>query len=200
MKFLQLLILIEILICTQHSKAGWETNPYLGYGQLSLQLGDEVLVNGQAASYVLGVKSGWSLGQNFLIALDYSRSGPFELGFKHRYYGTSIDSGLFTLFSGGLGLEYNIGSWTFWYGSYPYHTLEEQRIDFQMKGTMTRLGIGIDLDSKTTVHFNYETSKLSLKDPSYTVRSIICYNSSIQECTTTGQSMTLFFAISAKIN
>ena len=160
MKLLQSLILIVLLSSTLAAPASWLTEPYIGYGQLSLKLGDEVIINGEATSYILGAKTGFQIGQNIYIAADYSRAGPYEIKFKQRYYGASIDSGYFNLYSGGIGVEYNFGTWMLWYGLYPYHVLAENKIDFQLKGQMKRLGLGFSLDAKTKLYFNYENSSL----------------------------------------
>jgi hypothetical protein len=200
MNILQLLFVIILSLPICYSHASWVTEPYLGFGQLSLKLGDEVLINGEATSYSLGIRSGIQLGQNLVLAADYSRAGPYQVKFKVRHYGTSIDSGYFTLYSGGLGLRYTFGNWMLWAGQYPYHVLEEHKIDFQLKGTMKRVGIGLTLDSKTNIYFHYDTSSVSMSQPSSTAQSIICYNTIYDECTKTGTSTTLFFAISSTIN
>ncbi len=98
-----------------------------------------------------------------------------------------------------MGLEASLGSWNFYYGQYPYHTLEEHKIDFQMKGTMNRMGIGLDLDSKAKITFVYESSTLDMKNPTGTVSSILCYNTPIEDCKTSGTSHSLYFVISAPI-
>ncbi len=195
MKLLQWLFALFLFLHAQTLSAGLVTKPYLGFGQLSLSLGSEQLIKGESTSYILGARSGVKLGENFYLAADYSRAGPYNLKFKNNYYGTSIDSGLFTLYSGGIGIEYLVGSWMLWYGIYPYHALEEHRIDFQMKGAMTRAGIGLTLDAKLSLSFQSETSSLNIKDPTATALSIICYNSTTDQCAKTGRSSTLFFSL-----
>lgn len=200
MTLLQLLFTIFLFLYPQALLANIVTKPYLGFGQMSLSLGNESLIKGESSSYVLGAQTGIMLGPNFYLALDYTRAGPYSVKFKNNYYGTSIDSGFFTLYSGGVGIEYTRGSWMLWYGTYPYHALEEHRIDFQMKGTMTRTGLGFTLDSKLSLYFHYEKSNLSIKDPTSTARNIICYTSPTDECSLTGRSSTLFFSLVATLN
>jgi hypothetical protein len=200
MKLLQLLIAFWTLTYITAAKAAWITEPYLGYGQISLKLGDEMLINGESTSYVLGARTGYKMGANLLLAADYSRAGPYNLKFKNRYYGTSIDSGLFTLYTAGLGIELQLGQWMLWLGGYPYHTLEEHKIDMQMKGSLRRAGLGFSLDAKTSIYFQYESSELKMENPSSTAQSIICYNTNIDQCKKTGTATGLSFIITAHIN
>lgn len=199
MIYRQYVILIFLYLFSIPSKASWTTEPYLGYGQLSLALGNKTLVKGEGVGYILGARTGWQLGSLF-IGGDYSRNGPFKVTFRDRVYGTSITSGLFTIFSGGVGAKYSFGSWMLWVGTYPYHVLEEHRIDFQLKGTMNRYGLGFVLDSKLNIYFQFETSNIQMSNPNSATLGIICYGSgSSSDCPHTGSTDTISFILSSTI-
>ncbi len=193
----QYFISFLVLFFSISLKAEWFTEPYLGYGQLTTSLGNKAIIDGEGMGYLLGAKTGLKLNSLF-IGADYARSGPFKVMYKSSIYGTSITSGLFTSYSGGLGLKYSFGSWSIWYGRYPYHVLEEQRIDFQMKGSMNRWGLGFVIDQKTLVYFQYESSKVQMSNPNATTTSILCYGSPIN-CPLTGESTIISFVLSAAI-
>jgi len=198
MTYLQYLIGSLILFITLSANAVWLTEPYLGYGQLSLQLGNIAMVDGESTGYTLGARTGLQAGPLFFGA-DYSRSGPYHMTFKNSYYGSSIDSGLFTVFSGGLGVKYTFGSWMLWIGKYPYHFVEEHKIDFQLKGAMDRVGLGWIIDQHLNLYFQYETSTLELKSPSTTSLMIFCYNTPSDDCSHSGKTSTISFILSANV-
>jgi hypothetical protein len=199
MRALQWLIHILFVLSSYPAEGAWVTKPYLGFGQMNLSLGQGLLINGSSTGSVLGAKTGWMMSPNFYLALDYSRSGPFLLPFKDSIYGTSITSGLFALTSGGLGLEYQGQRWSFWYGRYLLQTLQEHRVDFQMKGAMQRLGLGFALDPKFTLNLYSDFSEFSLASSNAVTDSLLCYGTSATSCSKKGKSSAVFIAFVAVI-
>lgn len=193
----QCLIVSLVLFFSLNIQASWQTEPYLGYGQLSAELGNKSLIDGEGMSYILGVRTGVKYS-SFFWGIDYTRSGPFKVLFKSPVYGTSITSGLFTSFNGGVGVNYSFGSWSIWLGQYPYHVLEEHRIDFQMKGVMTRVGLGFSIDQKTNVYFQYENSSVKINNPNTTTSAILCYGTPL-DCSLVGKTTLISIIISASI-
>lgn len=192
-------IAIGSLLLGSTSFAEWVTKPYLGYGQMSLQMGSENLIDSQASSYTLGAQTGILIGSNLYIGADYSRSGPFTMPLKNSYYGDAFKNGLFTLYSGGYGIQYNFRGITLWVGTYAYHRLEEHRIDLRMKGNLTRVSLGFNIDSVFSVNLNYDKSTLTMIDETNSALSLMCYGVPQDSCSKTGATSHLYFSFMANI-
>jgi hypothetical protein len=173
-------------------------SPYVGYGQGLISLGDQQTINDKAGGYILGLRSGFELSREFSIALDYSRSGPIDFTLPESYIKTISNQKLmFNSFSSGVGINYDFGSISMWYGYYPYHLLNEYTRDIKFKGSLTRIGLGYKLREGFIAQIFYDTSNLAGDSLSSVGKSLICYYSSTNSCSETGSMQMTYFAISS---
>lgn len=133
--------------------------PYVGFSKLEVT--DSVTTYKDISdNFIIGVRSGVKLTNNFLLGADYHAGGPYK-------FGVVVNRGSWTTKSLGLvaGLDYKVIR--FWYGYYPQARIDDTFNNFSLTGSAYKIGFGFELNQKLRVNLELMSYNITKRLYSY---------------------------------